>query len=184
MQCHSEPALHRAVRQMSAMPRKSLVGIKMEKSFPVSFGTGIYLKVVLRTDIFRESVAEGACVRTHVQLLPELGGQLWSLGDGAALPCFAVAHQLSLRSLSCCARKAVVGVHAHLCLLFQDPQGRHVKTYEVSLREKEFNKGPWKQENVEAEASMVIAGQAFVQDLPSCSVLEAEHLVCAAQVLW
>uniref|UniRef100_A0A3P8Z8J6 DNA damage-binding protein 1 n=1 Tax=Esox lucius TaxID=8010 RepID=A0A3P8Z8J6_ESOLU len=37
-----------------------------------------------------------------------------------------------------------------------DPQGRHVKTYEVSLREKEFNKGPWKQENVEAEASMVI----------------------------
>lgn len=40
----------------------------------------------------------------------------------------------------------------------QDPQGRHVKTYEVSLREKEFNKGPWKQENVEAEASMVIAG--------------------------
>ncbi|RXM30031.1 DNA damage-binding protein 1 [Acipenser ruthenus] len=24
----------------------------------------------------------------------------------------------------------------------QDPQGRHVKTYEVSLREKEFNKGP------------------------------------------
>ncbi|MGH0136554.1 UNVERIFIED_CONTAM: hypothetical protein FKN15_034911 [Acipenser sinensis] len=39
----------------------------------------------------------------------------------------------------------------------QDPQGRHVKTYEVSLREKEFNKGPWKQENVEAEASMVIA---------------------------
>ncbi|KAJ8391375.1 hypothetical protein AAFF_G00090050 [Aldrovandia affinis] len=44
------------------------------------------------------------------------------------------------------------------CLLHipEDPQGRHVKTYEVSLREKEFNKGPWKQENVEAEASMVI----------------------------
>lgn len=33
-----------------------------------------------------------------------------------------------------------------------------MKTYEVSLREKEFNKGPWKQENVEAEASMVIPG--------------------------
>ncbi|TRY96321.1 hypothetical protein DNTS_021823 [Danionella cerebrum] len=43
-----------------------------------------------------------------------------------------------------------------LCCIYQDPQGRHVKTYEVSLREKEFNKGPWKQENVEAEASMVI----------------------------
>ncbi|KAA8595754.1 hypothetical protein FQN60_011045 [Etheostoma spectabile] len=38
----------------------------------------------------------------------------------------------------------------------EELQGRHVKTYEVSLREKEFNKGPWKQENVEAEASMVI----------------------------
>lgn len=34
-----------------------------------------------------------------------------------------------------------------------------MKTYEVSLREKEFNKGPWKQENVEAEASMVIPGE-------------------------
>ncbi|KAG7242631.1 hypothetical protein INR49_020004 [Caranx melampygus] len=36
-----------------------------------------------------------------------------------------------------------------VCFIYQDPQGRHVKTYEVSLREKEFNKGPWKQENVE-----------------------------------
>uniref|UniRef100_A0A8C5Q5A7 DNA damage-binding protein 1 n=1 Tax=Leptobrachium leishanense TaxID=445787 RepID=A0A8C5Q5A7_9ANUR len=44
-----------------------------------------------------------------------------------------------------------------ICFVYQDPQGRHVKTYEVSLREKEFSKGPWKQENVEAEASMVIA---------------------------
>ena len=43
--------------------------------------------------------------------------------------------------------------------VLEDPQGRHVKTYEVSLREKEFNKGPWKQENVEAEASMVIPGE-------------------------
>uniref|UniRef100_A0A3Q3FQZ7 DNA damage-binding protein 1 n=1 Tax=Labrus bergylta TaxID=56723 RepID=A0A3Q3FQZ7_9LABR len=43
-----------------------------------------------------------------------------------------------------------------VCFIYQDPQGRHVKTYEVSLREKEFSKGPWKQENVEAEASMVI----------------------------
>lgn len=37
-----------------------------------------------------------------------------------------------------------------------------MKTYEVSLREKEFNKGPWKQENVEAEASMVIPGKNLV----------------------
>lgn len=37
-----------------------------------------------------------------------------------------------------------------------------MKTYEVSLREKEFNKGPWKQENVEAEASMVIPGTSTI----------------------
>lgn len=40
--------------------------------------------------------------------------------------------------------------------MFQDPHGRHMKTYEINLREKEFNKGPWKQDNVETEASMVV----------------------------
>jgi len=40
----------------------------------------------------------------------------------------------------------------------QDQHGRHVKTYEISLRDKELNKGPWKQDNVETEASMLIAG--------------------------
>ena len=95
-----------------------------------------------------------------------------------------VASQLCLWSLCCCACEAVVSVHGHLWLLFQDPQGRHVKTYEVSLREKEFNKGPWKQENVEAEASMVIAGwSVFVKDLPSRFFLKAERLSRAAQVL-
>ncbi|XP_061415888.1 DNA damage-binding protein 1 [Lethenteron reissneri] len=44
-----------------------------------------------------------------------------------------------------------------ICFVYQDPQGRHVKTYEVSLRDKEFNKGPWKQDNVDAEAGIVIA---------------------------
>uniref|UniRef100_A0A8C4R1E9 DNA damage-binding protein 1 n=1 Tax=Eptatretus burgeri TaxID=7764 RepID=A0A8C4R1E9_EPTBU len=44
-----------------------------------------------------------------------------------------------------------------ICFVYQDPQGRHVKTHEVSLRDKEFNKGPWKQDNVESEACMVIA---------------------------
>ena len=43
-----------------------------------------------------------------------------------------------------------------LCLL-QDQHGRHVKTYEISLRDKELTKGPWKQDNVETEASMLIA---------------------------
>lgn len=37
-----------------------------------------------------------------------------------------------------------------------------MKTYEVSLADKEFNKGPWKQENVEAEASMVIPGTVVI----------------------
>lgn len=82
------------------------------------------------------------------------------------------------------APEAVAIAHHHPWLLFQDPQGRHVKTYEVSLREKEFNKGPWKQENVEAEASMVIAGWfCSVEDLPSCLFLKAEHLSRAAEVL-
>lgn len=40
----------------------------------------------------------------------------------------------------------------------QDQHGRHVKTYEISLRDKEFQKGPWKQDNVETEACMLIAG--------------------------
>lgn len=42
-----------------------------------------------------------------------------------------------------------------------------MKTYEVSLREKEFNKGPWKQENVEAEASMVIPGEVTAPTWPN-----------------
>ncbi|XP_070551484.1 DNA damage-binding protein 1-like [Ptychodera flava] len=44
-----------------------------------------------------------------------------------------------------------------IAFVHQDPQGRHLKTYEISLRDKEFTKGPWKQDNVETEASMVIA---------------------------
>ncbi|XP_064600976.1 DNA damage-binding protein 1-like [Liolophura sinensis] len=41
-------------------------------------------------------------------------------------------------------------------LIYQDQHGRHTKTYEISLRDKEFLKGPWKQETVETEATMVI----------------------------
>lgn len=44
-----------------------------------------------------------------------------------------------------------------IALIHQDVQGRHVKTYEISLRDKEFVKGPWKQDNVESEASIIIA---------------------------
>jgi len=41
--------------------------------------------------------------------------------------------------------------------VYQDTHGRHVKTYGIDLREKEFTRGPWKQDNVEMEACMVIA---------------------------
>jgi len=44
-----------------------------------------------------------------------------------------------------------------IAFIHQDSQARHVKTYEISLREKEFTKGPWKQDNVESEASILIA---------------------------
>ena len=45
-----------------------------------------------------------------------------------------------------------------IILVHQDSHGRHVKTYEISLRDKEFQKGPWKQDNVETEAMLVVAG--------------------------
>lgn len=43
-----------------------------------------------------------------------------------------------------------------IILIHQDLNGRHVKTHEISLREKEFVKTPWRQDNVETEASIVI----------------------------
>lgn len=43
-----------------------------------------------------------------------------------------------------------------IILIHQDLNGRHVKTHEISLRDKEFVKTPWKQDNVETEASMLI----------------------------
>ena len=49
-------------------------------------------------------------------------------------------------------------------LLHQDNNGRHVKTHEISLKDREFVKVPWKQDNVEAEASMLIPGK-FIKQL-------------------
>lgn len=43
-----------------------------------------------------------------------------------------------------------------LIIIHQDINGCHVKTHEISLRDKEFVKTPWKQDNVEREAMMVI----------------------------
>lgn len=45
------------------------------------------------------------------------------------------------------------------CIFCQDTNSRHVKTYGISLRNKEFVRGPWKVDNVEMEACMVIAGR-------------------------
>ncbi|XP_015904539.1 DNA damage-binding protein 1 [Parasteatoda tepidariorum] len=42
-------------------------------------------------------------------------------------------------------------------LVYQDANARHVNTYEISMRDKEFTKGPWQQNNVEIEATTVIA---------------------------
>ena len=42
-----------------------------------------------------------------------------------------------------------------LCLIYQDNQCRHIKTYELT-DEKEFRRGPWKQDNVESESNILI----------------------------
>jgi len=44
-----------------------------------------------------------------------------------------------------------------IAVLYQDPkEARHVKTYEVLMREKELVEGRWAQPNVEASASIII----------------------------
>ncbi|KAF4521020.1 hypothetical protein B566_EDAN002515 [Ephemera danica] len=43
-----------------------------------------------------------------------------------------------------------------IILIHQDNNGRHIKTHEISLRDKEFVKIPWRQDNIEPEATMVI----------------------------
>lgn len=44
-----------------------------------------------------------------------------------------------------------------LILIHQDINGRHIKTHEINLRDKEFMKIAWKQDNVETEATMLIS---------------------------
>jgi DNA damage-binding protein 1 len=44
-----------------------------------------------------------------------------------------------------------------ICLLYEDHRGaRHVKTYVILAKEKEFAEGPWSQSHVEAGASLLI----------------------------
>ncbi|KAL1501062.1 hypothetical protein ABEB36_006460 [Hypothenemus hampei] len=44
-----------------------------------------------------------------------------------------------------------------LILIYEDVNGRHVKTHEISISQKDFVKVPWKQDNVETEASIIIS---------------------------
>lgn len=43
-----------------------------------------------------------------------------------------------------------------LIIIHQDLNGRHIKTHEINLKDKDFTKVAWKQDNVETEATMLI----------------------------
>jgi hypothetical protein len=44
-----------------------------------------------------------------------------------------------------------------LAVLYEDnKQKRHVKTHVINLKDKELNKGPWSQPNVESGASLLL----------------------------
>ena len=57
-----------------------------------------------------------------------------------------------------------------LILIHQDQHGRHVRTYEIALREKELAKGPWKQVRCQ---STQWEGRAKAPFLPS-----SKNLIC------
>merc|ERR1719273_1951200 len=61
-----------------------------------------------------------------------------------------------------------------IVLLHQDSNGRHVKTHEISLKDREFVKVPWKQDNVESEASMLIP---VPEPFCGCIIIAAESIV-------
>ncbi|KXJ71791.1 DNA damage-binding protein 1 [Aedes albopictus] len=46
--------------------------------------------------------------------------------------------------------------HPTLIVIHQDLNGRHIKTHEINLKDKDFTKIAWKQDNVETEATMLI----------------------------
>ena len=52
--------------------------------------------------------------------------------------------------------------------------GRHVKTHEISLKDKEFVKVAWKQDNVEREASILIPVPG---PFGGCVIIGAESIV-------
>ncbi|CAG0881514.1 unnamed protein product [Cyprideis torosa] len=44
-----------------------------------------------------------------------------------------------------------------ICFICQDSNGRHVKTLEVNLKDRDVRKGPWRQDNVDPDAGVLVA---------------------------
>ena len=61
-----------------------------------------------------------------------------------------------------------------IVLLHEDVHGRHVKTHEVSLKDRDLVKVPWKQDNVEREASLLIP---VPEPYGGCVIVGAESIV-------
>ncbi len=66
-----------------------------------------------------------------------------------------------------CAQPTIVLIH-------QDVNGRHVMTHEISLKDKEFVKVAWKQDNVEREANILIP---VPNPFGGCVIIGAESIV-------
>ena len=71
-----------------------------------------------------------------------------------------------------------------IAFIHQDKTSRHLKTYEISLAKKQFTKGPWKQDNIEPESSILIPvpmpyGGALIIGQESIVYLNGENKYCA-----
>ena len=86
---------------------------------------------------------------------------------GTASPTLAFIYQVS--SATCALLARTLSRTSHVFALttlrnsiasgvVQDTNGRHLKSYEILLKDKEFGKSPLKQENIEASAALVIPG--------------------------
>ena len=92
-------------------------------------------------------------------------------GEGAELRAFNIRMEelyvSDIEFLHGCAQPTIVLIH-------QDVNGRHVKTHEISLKEKEFVKVAWKQDNVEREANILIP---VPEPFGGCVIIGAESIV-------
>ena len=61
-----------------------------------------------------------------------------------------------------------------IVLLYQDFHGKHVRTHEISLKDRDFCKVPWRQGNVEREASLLIP---VPEPFCGCIIVGAESIV-------